>query len=245
MDRCTQEETKLIARGVQDSHHDDNKALASYAKRGRRNRISFNKAFKYNKTSLASGHEHIKDNSKIQCFKCDKYGHVSRNCPTRNKGRQHASTSNVDPEPHQRDEDIKDESFFFISSLSGTVLRDNDIWLIDSGASRHMLGYKEHITDLVEKESRLHVLLGDNSIYTMKGVGTSTFQLDSDIPLQLSEVLYVPGMKRNLVSIYALEDKGYKVTFSDEKVLEWHNNSHMDYSWVIGVRQNSLYKLTV
>jgi hypothetical protein len=48
-----------------------------------------------------------------------------------------------------------------------------------------MIGYREHLIDLVEKESRLHVVLGDNARYTVKGVGTSAFQLDSDIPLQL------------------------------------------------------------
>ena len=77
-----------------------------------------------------------------------------------------------------------------------------------------MIGYREHLTDLVEKESRLHVVLGDNARYTMKGVGSSSFQLDSDIPLQVSEILYVPGMKMNLVFVSPLEDKGYKVTFS-------------------------------
>jgi hypothetical protein len=108
-----------------------------------------------------------------------------------------------------------------------------------------MNGYREHVTDIVEKESRLHVLLGDNSRYTMKGVGSYSFQLDSDIPLQLSEVLYVPGMKRNLVYVFSLEDKGYKVTFSEGKVLAWHKKSRMDSTQVIGVRENSLYRLTV
>jgi hypothetical protein len=136
-----------------------------------------------------------------------------RDCPTRKKGRQPASTTNVDPEPHQRDEDIKDEAFLFISALSGTVPTNDDIWLIDNGASRHMNGYRDHLTDLVEKETSLHVVLGTNARYNVKGVGTSTFQIDSDIPLQLSEVLYVPGMKRNLVYVSTLEDKGYKVTF--------------------------------
>jgi hypothetical protein len=106
-----------------------------------------------------------------------------------------------------------------------------------------MIGYREHLTDLVEKESHLHVVLGDNARYTVKGVGTSSFQLDSNIPLQLSEVLYVPGMKRNLVFVSVLEDKGYKVTFSEGKILAWHKNSHMDYVRVIGVRENSLYRL--
>jgi hypothetical protein len=107
-----------------------------------------------------------------------------------------------------------------------------------------MTGYREHLIDLVEKESHLHVVLGDNARYIVKGVGTS-FQHDSDIPLQLSEVLYVPGMKRNFVSVSALEDKGYKVTFSEGKVLAWHKNSHMDFARVIGVRENNLYRLTV
>jgi hypothetical protein len=97
---CTQEETRLIVERVQDSPHDDNHALAFHTKKGnKRNRRSFNKAFKDKKTSSASGHEHRKDNSKIQCFRCDKYGYIARNCPTRKKGRQLASTADVDPEP--------------------------------------------------------------------------------------------------------------------------------------------------
>jgi hypothetical protein len=230
---------------VLDSHHDDNQALASLTKRGRRNRRSFNKAFKDKKTLAALSHEQRKDISRIQCFRCDKYGHIARNCPTKKKGIQIASIVDVDLEPHQRDEDTKDESFFFISSFSGTIPTDSDIWLIDSGASRHMTGYREHLTDLLEKECRLHVVLGYNARYTMKGVGTSTFQLDYDTPLQLSEVLFVPGMKRNLVSVSSLDDKGYKVTFFEGKVLAWHENSHMDSARVIGVRENSLYRLIV
>jgi hypothetical protein len=92
----TREETRLIARGVQDSHHNDNQALSSHAKRGRRNRTSFSKAFKDKKTSATLGHENRKDISKIQCFRCDKYGHIVRDCPTRKKGRQHASTVEVE-----------------------------------------------------------------------------------------------------------------------------------------------------
>jgi hypothetical protein len=97
---CTQEETRLIARGVQDSHHDENQSLASHTKRGRRNRRSFSKAFKDNKTSAAPIHEQRKDISRIQCFRYDKHGHIARNCHTRKKGRQIAYTANVDPEPH-------------------------------------------------------------------------------------------------------------------------------------------------
>jgi hypothetical protein len=71
---------------VQDSPHDDNHDLDFHTKKGKViNRRSFNKAFKENSTSLASGHEHKKDKSNIQCFICDKYGHIARDFPTRKK----------------------------------------------------------------------------------------------------------------------------------------------------------------
>jgi hypothetical protein len=52
-------------------------------------------------------------------------------------------------------------------------------------------------------------------------------------------------MKRNLGSISSLEDKGYKVTFSEGKVLAWNKDSHMNYARVIGVQENNLYRLNV
>jgi hypothetical protein len=98
-----------------------------------------------------------------------------------------------------------------------------------------MSGIRNHLKHFVEKETHLHVVLGDDARYNVRGVGTSTFQLDSDRHLKLEEVLYVPGMKRNLVSISALENKGYKITFSKERVLAWHKDSHISSSKVICV----------
>jgi hypothetical protein len=93
-----------------------------------------------------------------------------------------------------------------------------------------MIGLRDHLTHFVEKETHIHVFLGDDAIYNVRGVGTYTFQLDSYMQIQLKEVLYVPGMKRNLVSISTLEDKGYKITFPEGRVLEWHKYSHISSS---------------
>jgi hypothetical protein len=139
----------------------------------------------------------------------------------------------------QSNEDIN------ISALSGMVPINDNTWVIDSGASRHMTGIRNHLTHFIEKETHLHVVLGDDDRYNMRGVGTSTFQLDSYMQFKLEEVLYVPGMKRNLVSISALEKKGYKITFSKGRVLAWYKDSCISSSKVICVRENSLYKLTI
>jgi hypothetical protein len=65
-----------------------------------------------------------------------------------------------------------------ISSLSGMVPINENTWLIDNGASRHMTGLRNHLTHFVDKETHVHVFLGDDARYNVRGVGTSTFQLD-------------------------------------------------------------------
>jgi hypothetical protein len=37
------------------------------------------------------------------------------------------------------------------------------------------------------------------------------------MPFQLKDVIHVPGLKKNLVSVTTLEDRGYDVVFSDGK----------------------------
>ena len=69
-------------------------------------------------------------------------------------------------------------------------------------------------------------------------------QLESNYLLHLNDVLYVLGMKRKLVSISELGDKGYRVAFADGNVLAWHRNSSMNIAKVISVREESLYRLS-
>ena len=116
------------------------------------------------------------------------------------------------------------------------------IWLIDSGASRHLTGYKEVLYNMVEKETNLEIVLGDDMKYPVKGVGNVSLKLNQGNTIHLQDVLYVPDLKKNLVSISAMEDKGYKVTFSDGKVRIWKNN--VKDAFTLGFRVDSLYQVS-
>ena len=48
---------------------------------------------------------------------------------------------------------------------------------------------------------------------SVAGIGTVDFQRESLHPLKLLDVLYVPGLKKNLVSDSCIEEKVYVVTF--------------------------------
>ena len=96
--------------------------------------------------------------------------------------------------------------------------------MTDSGASRHFTRYKEAPSNLIEKDTNLEIILGDNATYPMKGVGNVALQLNQGNTIHLQEVLYVPNLKKNLVSISAMEDKGFKVAFIDGKIHVWNKN---------------------
>ena len=59
----------------------------------------------------------------------------------------------------------------------------------------------------------------------------------------MKDVLFVPGPKKNLLSIFALDAKGMRVTFIDGQVLMWPKGKTMDDAVVIGEQEGGLYKL--
>ena len=73
-------------------------------------------------------------------------------------------------------------------------------------------------------------------------MGTLTFQRESKPPLKVSDVLYVPGMRKNLISVSALEDRGYEVLFRGGQVLMYPRGTPADSARVIGVRHAKVYK---
>ena len=82
----------------------------------------------------------------------------------------------------------------------------SNTWYIDSGASSHMIGSCEMFSEISQADTDVEVVLGDDSVVSAIGRGTITFQRESMSPMVLRDVLYVPGLKKNLVPISMIED---------------------------------------
>ena len=63
----------------------------------------------------------------------------------------------------------------------------------------------------------MHIEMGDDGRYNVTGIGTISFEGESSKPFILEDVMHVPGLKKNLISVAMLEDKGYDVFFSEGK----------------------------
>ena len=87
-------------------------------------------------------------------------------------------------------------------------------WWIDSGATIH-------VTNLLQRfHTRRTLQRGERRIKVANGVeaiGDLSLELDDGFVLHLSDVLYAPSLRRNLISVLRLDDDGYDCHFGNGK----------------------------
>eukprot|EP00253_Pinus_taeda_P026244 PITA_26244 len=203
----SEEDMDEIWRNTRDgssSNTDDEEkcALAIKARKGK-GKISHSKSDSYQ-----GGKK--KDMKKVKYFHFHKMGHFAINFPL--KESKEKSSGGVVGEALASQFEL-DFSLIacMVPSMTGSV------WYLDSGASFRMTGKKELFSELEEKYLKMHIDMGDDGKYSVTSVGTITFQREHVAPLTLKNVMHVPGLTKNLVSIAMLEDRGYDVIFSKGK----------------------------
>jgi hypothetical protein len=166
--------------------------------------------------------------SKIKCFAYHKPGQFASQCPNKKGSKKSHMVASTSAEVDEFAARFVDE-FSLIACFCGSA-----IWYVDSGFSSHMTGVREYFSSLQEEEMDLVIEMGNNAKCRGTGHGTMTFQRESEKPLMVRDVLYVPGMKKNLISVSTLEDRGYVFSFQDGRVYIRPKDSKV--AKVIGVR---------
>lgn len=131
-----QEESHLVARGMhKGTHGGDQHVLASqHVKRkgGHWKKNNFKRDRDFRPPAYDS-RKKPRDLSRVRCFKCVKFGHYAKEC--QNPPMQ--GEANLNEVANLED----NEDYLFIFALSSNVPTDSNTWLIDSGASRHIIEY--------------------------------------------------------------------------------------------------------
>jgi hypothetical protein len=144
-------------------------------------------------------------------------GHFPKYCRFRKKyprkGKHHASTVKDDESKRNKkspsNEKENRKEYYLVSALSSSVLTGPKTWLVDSGASKNITRYKEILSYFKKKKNSEHAELGDDKCYKIEGVGFICFKLEYGARLHVDEVLYVPRLKKNLLSVANLENNRY------------------------------------
>jgi len=75
----------------------------------------------------------------------------------------------------------------------------------------------------------------------VEAIGDLSLELDDGFRLQLSDILYVPSLRRNLISVSRLDDDGYDCHFGNGKCRIVYNNKYVGLAF----RQDKLYLLSL
>ena len=98
-------------------------------------------------------------------------------------------------------------------------------WVVDSGATRHICANKKSFSTYTPVEDGKEVVyLGDSRTANVLGKGKVLLKLTFGKTLALSEVLHVPNIKANLISVALQEKFRIKVSFESDKIVMTKNN---------------------
>ena len=90
-----------------------------------------------------------------------------------------------------------------------------DQWYLDSGCSSHMSGRKNWFVNIKPSMKNMVKFANDNTL-AAEGIGDVMIMRKDGKKSVISNGLYIPGMKSNLLSIGQLVEKNYKVSIEDK-----------------------------
>jgi hypothetical protein len=91
---------------------------------------------------------------------------------------------------------------------------ESDVWYVDTSCSNHMCGCKSSFSYLDEDFHSI-VSFGDCSTVNAIGKGDIEIRTKNGFIETISDFLYVPDLKSNLLSAGQLQEKGYVITIQN------------------------------
>ncbi|CAM8903040.1 unnamed protein product [Rhodiola kirilowii] len=168
--------------------------------------------------------------SKGKCFNCDKEGHRAADCkkPMIKKKKENVV---------EADEDL------LVAVISQLNLADSNPkeWWLDTGATHHICSDKNSISELKLTDTGEKVYMGNSATSEVKGRGSVVLKMTSGKELKLTNVSYVPDIRKNLVSRALLDSHGFKLVFESQKVVLSKNGMYVGRGYV----KDGMWKLNV
>lgn len=186
-----------------------------------------------------SNHQKSSDRDK-KCFACNLWGHISRDCPNKPKRdeekRSEAKKANCVTE--SQEDPLRVMCTVLSSTTAGLGSLDSE-WYLDSCASNHFCPNKDKFEDLTEGNFGPVDVATGGSVQA-KGKGSVRLTLPKEhggSTVLFTDVLYVPDLQLNLLSVRKLESKGCEISFKNGKCLV----SDKDGVFIEGWHKNDIY----
>lgn len=164
---------------------------------------------------------------KTKCFSCGEWGHISRHCEEAKQKSQSAAKTVIDLKNWALSVNLKNEN-------------KSRLWILDSGATEHMTSDKAKYVNFKHYKSTVEVANSEKIEVT--GIGDLKLLLHDENEVSrtvtLENVLYVPKLGGNLLSVGRIEERGLKVEFANGEAKVTEKN---DETVFIAKRKGRLY----
>ena len=179
---------------------------------------------------MAKRHER----KRFKCYTCGEYGHKSFQCTK--KSRYHDDESKAS----------KRQKFYAERPERSYVANERFNCILDSGATSHMAKDSEDLTNLTDLPGPVEITLAKEGAKAMaykKGNLALVCPLGSvQVTIEFCDVLVVPMLTMNLISLQKIESNGHKVIFEAGQVIIKNKN---DEIWMTGQKKDALYFLNL
>lgn len=166
--------------------------------------------------------------SKMKCYRCQKIRHIASRCRTKLN------------ESFQDGLQIEDQSFLINTTTFLTRDETGSNWCLDSGCTTHLCRDQKSFTEITNTDVKKVNLANDKST-NATATGTVRIKISHNTNTELIDfmnVLHVPTLRTNLMSVAKITDKGNKVTFYKNKTVGFGSNGRVR---LIADRKGDLY----
>ncbi|WVZ09091.1 hypothetical protein V8G54_022437 [Vigna mungo] len=113
-------------------------------------------------------------------------------------------------------------------SLAGVTnyTQEDMLWYLDSACSNHMTGNRKWLIDL-DTGVKSTIRFADDSVVRAEGTGKVLIARKDGRPIYMHNVLYVPTMKSNLLSLGQLHEKGYTMKMEEGHIKVFDKRQRM------------------
>ena len=157
----------------------------------------------------------FKPSSEIECYNCGEKGHIKRNCKKKKKTESNEQAKKAE-ETEEKKSDTKHEHAWMAKVEEHVETKK---WILDSGASQHMTNMKNWFESYTILKNPIII---ETASTTITAIGRGNIRMKTFIDGEVKEgvmynVLHVPQIRDNLLSIASLQKRKFDIHFNHDQ----------------------------